>query len=100
MFGYSHENAIKNEDDRPFKTQNYNEGLAGYFHWKEIDEDTFLGKQNDNFDGFSMVFHDPFELPSKFSRSMRTLMHNTIVYSIIPVASKIDDSMLDFTADE
>jgi hypothetical protein len=50
--------------------------------------------------GFSVTFHDPFEVISKSSPTFNTIPNQTIVLWIIPSLLTYDDSILDFSPKE
>jgi hypothetical protein len=51
-------------------------------------------------EGFSLIFHDPFEVVSKSSSSFQTLTNQTIVFWIIPTLLTYDESIVGYELHE
>ena len=56
-------------------------------------EDSLPSEVND---GFKIIIHDPFELPSVDSTKFYSLTDHTVDYLIDPVMTNIDESLLDY----
>lgn len=47
-------------------------------------------------DGFSLLIHDPFEVPSDDSVHVQTVTNQTINFLVTPEVIQIDESLMDF----
>lgn len=51
-------------------------------------------------DGFEVLIHEPFEVPSKDSVEVQALSHQTITFLVTPEITQIEDSMKQLNPDE
>ena len=86
----------------PLKVTNSDLGLNGKLNWKRFidSKDLLRLHPSEVLDGYRLIFHDPFELPSPNSPTFLTLAHYFVEYLIVPRMTTVDDSILDYTPDE
>lgn len=51
-------------------------------------------------DGFHLIFHDPFEIPSESSSYFQAVSNRTLNYFVTPELAEIDESLLDYLPEE
>lgn len=101
VFQYS-----KTELKKPLRTFNYNLGLTAEFQQGPMDQtdewsNLFLDAHpSEIIDGFHLIFHDPFELPSSSSQQFYTLTELKVDYLVSPEMTSIDESLYDYSFEE
>jgi hypothetical protein len=91
--------------DYPLKTPNVNLGLRARFQQKKYESrysDLLLKdvRPFDDKDGYSLIIHDPFEIPSASSFHTYTLPNRTVEYLIVPKITSFEESLAEYGADE
>jgi len=83
--------------DFPWKTIDASKGLkADYekFYYKNDIKITKFHK-SDLFDGFRLIIHSPYEIPSQRSMVYHTISNSSVVFWVEPELLKIDGSLSD-----
>lgn len=89
------------ELEYPLRTDSQEYGLSARFvqgtfnktvEWRNLFEDSH---PSEVLDGFRLIFHDSFELPSMSSTQFYTLTNHSIKFLITPEKADIDDSLMD-----
>lgn len=102
LFSESIELAYQNHHQPPLRTHHSILGLYGLLQLKPFDasQEIIDWHESEVLDGYRLIFHDPFELPSSNSPQFQTLTHHYVDYLIIPKMTSVDDSILNYTPDE
>lgn len=86
----------------PWKTTEADKGLKvkldKYYTMRDLTR--FVYHKSKVFDGFHIIIHDPFELPTRDSSHYHTLTNSTVVIWTKVEASKVAESLHDFTPEE
>lgn len=96
--------------DYPVKVPTYERGLE----WKcelnvsvhvNVSKDTWYNHQHqyhnsELVDGMRLIFHDPFEMPTKTSHQYFAMPIRIIEFQIIPEMTKIDETMLEYSPEK
>lgn len=86
----------------PWKTTEADKGLKvelDKYH-KLQDLTRFVFHKSQVFEGFHIIIHDPFELPTRDSSHYHTIANSTVVIWINVEASKVDESLHGFTPEK
>lgn len=60
----------------------------------------WIGEYRKPFDGYHLIFHDPFEFPTPESAHYYTRTFRSLTFLISPELVSIDDSLVGMTPDE
>jgi hypothetical protein len=96
--------------DYPVKgSPNTNIGFYGNFAQKKMESLTYEEtdsivltdiRPKDDRDGFHLIIHDPYEIPSDRSVNFYTLANQTVEYLIDPKITSIDDTLRSYDPEE
>lgn len=86
----------------PLKTANQELGLVGalrenYVKGTSMFLDTHPSEVKD---GFSLTFHEPFEIISKSSTTFNSLGNQTVIFWIVPQLLTYDDTITSFDSEK
>jgi hypothetical protein len=86
----------------PLKTPGSELGIFAAFNGRMTDGKHFFDftHPSEIKEGFSLTFHDPFEVISKSSTNFYTLTNEIVAFWVVPSLINYDDSIVKFNPDE
>lgn len=86
----------------PWRTSLASKGLKTEFYkyYEEEDKTQIVNHKSQVFEGFHLIIHDPFELPTRDSSHYHAMTNSTVVIWIKVEASKVIESLYDFSPAE
>lgn len=86
----------------PWKTPEASKGLRVVVqkYNQEKDKTEFVYHKSEVFEGFHIIIHDPFELPSRESSHYHAMTNSSVVVWIKVEPSNVTENIHDYTPDE
>ena len=87
-------------ENYPLKSFSNKQGFSAILDRKPFEDWDIDEFETENFDGYLILFHDPFEMPTKSSQQFYTRTGNKMKFHAIPELVSTDDSILKLTVEE